>query len=119
MGRNLPSSGGVQAILPYQDIVIHTPSVYTRLVKGEDAVMRHRINITLPRETVQLIDRVAKAGERSRLIDEAVRDYVSRRSRLNLKKQLREGAVKRAERDLQQTQEWFFLDEEAWQEADH
>jgi CopG family transcriptional regulator/antitoxin EndoAI len=48
--------------------------------------MRHRINITLPQETVQLIDRVAERGDRSRFIDEAVRDYVSRRSRQHLKK---------------------------------
>jgi CopG family transcriptional regulator/antitoxin EndoAI len=76
--------------------------------------MRHRINITLPPETVQLIDRVAERGDRSRFIDEAVRDYVSRRSRLHLKKRLQEGAHKRAERDLDLAQEWFLLDEEAW-----
>jgi CopG family transcriptional regulator/antitoxin EndoAI len=76
--------------------------------------MRHRINITLPQETVQLIDRVAERGDRSRFIDEAVRDYVSRRSRQHLKKRLQEGASKRAERDLDLAQEWFLLDEEAW-----
>lgn len=76
--------------------------------------MRRRINITLPQETVQLIDRVVERGDRSRLIDEAVHDYVSRRSRLHLKKRLQEGARKRAQRDLHLAQEWFFLDEEAW-----
>lgn len=79
--------------------------------------MRHRINITLPQETVQLIDRVTERGDRSRLIDEAVRDYVSRRSRLHLKKRLQEGARKRAQRDLDLAREWLFLDEEAWPKA--
>ena len=79
--------------------------------------MRHRINITLPQETVQLIDRVTERGDRSRLIDEAVRDYVSRRSQLHLKKRVQEGALKRAQRDLDLAQEWLFLDEEAWQKA--
>ena len=79
--------------------------------------MRHRINITLPQETVQLIDRVTERGDRSRLIDEAVRDYVSRRSRLYLKKRVQEGALKRAQRDLDLAREWLFLDEEAWQKA--
>jgi metal-responsive CopG/Arc/MetJ family transcriptional regulator len=31
-----------------------------------------RLNITLPEETVRLIDRVAKKGERSRFIAEAI-----------------------------------------------
>ena len=79
--------------------------------------MRHRINITLPLETIQLIDRMTKRGGRSFLIDEAVRDYVSRRSRLHLKKRLQEGARKRAQRDLDLAQEWRFVDEEAWQKA--
>lgn len=40
--------------------------------------MHRRINITLPEETVRLIDRVAAKGDRSRLIDEAVRHYVQK-----------------------------------------
>jgi CopG family transcriptional regulator / antitoxin EndoAI len=31
--------------------------------------MHRRLNITLPEETVRLLDRVAKSGDRSRLID--------------------------------------------------
>jgi len=76
--------------------------------------MHRRINITLPEETVRLMDRVSSRGDRSRLINEAVRRYVASRRRASLKKRLREGALRRAERDLQLTADWFLLDEEAW-----
>jgi CopG family transcriptional regulator/antitoxin EndoAI len=76
--------------------------------------MRRRINITLPEETVRLIDRVSEKGDRSRLIDRAVRRYVTAARRAKLRKQLKEGALRRAERDLRISEESFFLEEEAW-----
>ena len=76
--------------------------------------MHRRINITLPEETVRLLDRVARQGDRSRLIDEAVKRYIEEMGLANLKKRLKEGALRRAERDLQFAEEWFSLDEEAW-----
>ncbi len=75
--------------------------------------MRKRINVTLPEETLQLIDRVVQPGQRSRLISEAVQHYVEAKGRTNLREQLREGAVRRAERDLEIAQEWF--GDEAWE----
>jgi CopG family transcriptional regulator/antitoxin EndoAI len=74
--------------------------------------MTKRLNITLPDRTVALMDRVAGKGQRSRLIDEAVHRYVEEEGRANVRKQLREGARVRAERDLQLAEEWFALDEE-------
>jgi CopG family transcriptional regulator / antitoxin EndoAI len=76
--------------------------------------MYRRINITLPAKTVQLIDRVSKKGNRSRLIDKAVRRYVTDSRRANLRKRLKEGALRHAERDLSLAEESFFLEEEAW-----
>ena len=76
--------------------------------------MHRRINISLPEETVRLMDRVSSRGDRSRLINEAVRQYVASRRRANLKKRLREGALRRTERDLRLSTDWFLLDEEAW-----
>lgn len=76
--------------------------------------MHQRVNITLPEETVQLIDRLADKGNRSRFIDAAVRFYVGQVSRANLKKQLKEGAVRRAQRDVQLSQDYFLLEQEAW-----
>ncbi len=76
--------------------------------------MHRRINITLPEETVRLLERVAPRGDRSRLIAEAIRHYVEQIGRANLRKRLREGAIRRAERDLNLARGWFPLDEEAW-----
>ena len=76
--------------------------------------MNKRINITLPEETIRLLDRAAKKGNRSKLINKAVRHYAEHIGRENLRKQLKEGAQARADRDLRLTEEWFALDEEAW-----
>ncbi len=77
--------------------------------------MHRRLNITLPEETVQMMDRIAKTGGRSRLIDEAVREFVQRRQKASLRKQLEEGAMRRASRDLALAEEWSLLEDEAWQ----
>ncbi len=76
--------------------------------------LHKRINITLPEETVVLIDRVTKRGDRSGLIDVAVRNYVGNIGRAKLKQRLKEGARRRAQRDLQLAAEWFSIDEQAW-----
>ena len=80
--------------------------------------MHRRINITLPEGTVRLIDRVAEKGDRSRLINEAVKRYVQEVGRTNLKKRLKEGAIREAELDLRLAEEWFSLEKEAWQERE-
>lgn len=77
--------------------------------------MYQRVNITLPEETLSMIDRVAEKGDRSRFIDLAVRYYVEAMGKAKLKKLLKEGAIARAERDLRLAEEWFTLEEEAWQ----
>ncbi len=76
--------------------------------------MYRRLNITLPEETVRLIDRLAKKGDRSRFINEAVRRFAAARRQTALRKQLREGALKRADRDLALSEDWFALEEETW-----
>ncbi len=78
--------------------------------------MHKRINVTLPDETIQLIDRVSHKGDRSRLIDRAVKHYVETVGRANLRQRLKEGATRHAERDLALAADWFALDEEAWHE---
>lgn len=83
------------------------------MTKSSSTIHR-RLNITLPEKTVRLIDRVAKKGDRSRFIAEAVERYVAEIGRANLRKQLEEGAILRAERDLHVASEWFSIEEEAW-----
>jgi CopG family transcriptional regulator/antitoxin EndoAI len=83
-------------------------------MKGGITIMRTRVNITLPEETIELIDRVTERDDRSRFLDEAVRHYIEEIGRANLRKRLKEGAVQRAERDLHLAEEWFTVDEEVW-----
>ncbi len=73
-----------------------------------------RLNITLPEQTVQLLDRVADKGNRSRLIAAAVERYVQEEGRARLRSLLLEGAVTHAARDLEIAEEWFLIDEQAW-----
>ena len=69
-----------------------------------------RLNITLPENTVQLLDRVTKKGNRSAFVEQAVRFYVNKIGAANLKKQIRAGAIARATRDTQTAEEWFAID---------
>jgi CopG family transcriptional regulator / antitoxin EndoAI len=75
--------------------------------------VRKRINITLPQETLELMNRLAAKGDRSEFIKEAVEEYVKKRSRSSLRRRLKEGAAKEAELDLRIAQEWFDLEKEA------
>ena len=78
--------------------------------------VHRRINITLPEETIRLIDRVARKGDRSFLISEAVRHYVSSVGKARLRRLLKEGALRHAERDLTIVEDWSSMDEEPWRE---
>jgi CopG family transcriptional regulator/antitoxin EndoAI len=77
-------------------------------------VTYRRLNITLPEETIRLLDRVAAKGERSNLIAEAVAKYVTDMGKARMKKRMRERAVERAELDLRIAEEWFGADREEW-----
>ena len=71
--------------------------------------MKRRLNITLPEQTVRMLDRAVPQGQRSRLIDEAVTRYVKEQGRVNLQKQIALGATARSERDREMAEEWFVL----------
>ena len=83
----------------------------------EDTAVNQRINVSLPEETLRLLDRVAGKGDRSRLINEAVRYYIDEKGRRELRKRLKEGAIRRTPRDLQLSEEWFPLEEEVWNDG--
>jgi len=72
-----------------------------------------RINITLPEDTIRLLDRVSAKRERSALIDRAIRRYVEEVGKARLHRRLREGYERWAVRDLETAEAWFPLDEEA------
>ncbi len=77
--------------------------------------MHKRVNVTLPEETIRLIDRSANHGNRSGFIDKAVKYFVREHGRTQLRKLLKEGAQRYAARDRTIAEEWFHVDEEAWQ----
>ena len=76
--------------------------------------MNKRINVILPDTTVAVLDRVANKGNRSALIDRAIKHYVKVQGQQNLRERLKQEAITNAERDLQMAAEWFPLEEEAW-----
>ena len=81
--------------------------------------MHRLINISLPDETIELIDQVIGKGDspeerlrqRSRFINQAVQYYIAQKALVNLREQLKQGAIQRTERDLGFVQEWFDLQE--------
>jgi len=79
--------------------------------------MSRRINVILPEETMRVLDRVAPKGNRSRLISDAVMHYVMSRGKSNLAERLKAGYEANARRDRAIAEEWFPLEEEAWQRS--
>ncbi len=77
--------------------------------------MNKRLNIMLPEATLKVLDRVAPKGERSRFISKAVLHYVQTQSAANLRDRLKQDALANAGLDLEIAQEWFLVEQEAWQ----
>ena len=80
--------------------------------------MSRRLNISLPEETVRLLDRVAAKGERSHIIAEAVTSYVTKIGKARLRKLMKERGRNRGDLDLRIAEEWFQVDQEAWLDKD-
>lgn len=54
--------------------------------------MYRRINVTLPDNTLKLLDQFAPKGDRSSFIDEAIQNYISQLQKEKLRQQVKEGA---------------------------
>ncbi|MGB6298174.1 MAG: hypothetical protein WBF90_18590 [Rivularia sp. (in: cyanobacteria)] len=79
--------------------------------------MNHRLNISLPEETIRTIDMVIQDGEfsgdiigdRLAFINKAIQYYIEQKieqkASTNLREQLKEGAIQNAERDLELAEE--------------
>ena len=80
-------------------------------------MMHRQINIALPEETMQLIEETMPNIELDRLINDAVKNYIAQQT--SLKEELKEGAIRRRERDLNLAREWFDLEEETWQKINN
>ena len=80
--------------------------------------MSKRINIVLPEITIQTINRMAKPGQRSRFINQAVQHFVANRSTEALRAQLERTAVRDRDLDREVAADWFAVDQESWQQLD-
>jgi CopG family transcriptional regulator / antitoxin EndoAI len=80
--------------------------------------MSKRINIVLPEATIQTIDRLAKPGQRSRFINQAVQHFVANRSVEALRRQLEHAAVRDQDLDREVAADWFAVDRQTWQQLD-
>lgn len=70
------------------------------------------IEVTLPEETIQLMNTLEKGSSvRNALIQEAVEFYLPYKQRENLRQSIQEGAIQRAKRDLALAIEWSGLEE--------
>ncbi|NER06423.1 MAG: hypothetical protein F6K17_29510 [Okeania sp. SIO3C4] len=77
--------------------------------------MDRKLNITIPEATMQLIEETMPQENLEQLINKALNFYIKQNLSENLKEELRIGGIKRAERDLQLAEEWYELEEEAWE----
>lgn len=67
--------------------------------------------IILPEDTLKLIELASSETELSHLINEAIKFYAAHQHKEILRQKVIEGAVCRAERDLNLAQNWFVIEE--------
>src|SRR5438876_4259625 len=83
------------------------------LMKASTRAYEH-LNITLPRATVELLDRVTKKGNRSGFIDQAIRKLALGRTRARLRKLLKEDGRVNRDRDVRLAAERTAVCAETW-----
>jgi len=75
-----------------------------------------RINVTLPRELIESVNHIAGPRSRSRLISEALREYIRQIAKNELEKQLEEGYQAAAKESIALSEEFAAVDLEGWDE---
>jgi hypothetical protein len=75
--------------------------------------MQRRINVSLSEESVRVLDQLAPKGDRSRLIERLL--LKTARDRAELRRLLKERALRRYQVDKEMAAEWDPLADEAWQ----
>ncbi len=80
--------------------------------------MNKRINVVLSEATVQSIDRIARPGQRSKFIEQAVHHFVSHRSSEAVRIRLEQTTVRDRDIDREVASDWVAVDNEAWKHLD-
>ena len=73
-----------------------------------------RVNISIPKATLEKIDTLTDRGDRSKFIDQAVHFYVEAVGRKQLRESLKDGALRHTTRDIDIATQWFPIDESVW-----
>ncbi len=76
--------------------------------------MYQKINITLTEQTAHLIEQMADKRSISSFVEDAVTYYMEHAGKIWLREQMKQGALKRAERDLKLSREWDDLEDSTW-----
>jgi len=77
---------------------------------------RKRINISIPIETLQLLDEIAPPKKRSQFVAKAITQYANEVKRLQLRERLKAGYIANAESDRKIAEEWFPIEQEVYEE---
>lgn len=80
--------------------------------------MAKRINVILPEATIRTLDRLARPGQRSRLIERAVQHYVNTASAEALEERLKQAAIRDRDLDMEIARDWFAVDQAQWHKLD-
>jgi len=75
-----------------------------------------RLNIILPKDLIESLNRIAGPRNRSRLISESIREYIRQRKNAELEKQLEEGYRASAKESIAVAREFEAVDLEGWDE---
>jgi len=76
--------------------------------------MYQEIHIVLPEQTAYMLEQMADKRSISGFVEDAVKYYMEHAGKKRLREHLKQGAVKRAERDLKLSQEWNSLEDSEW-----
>jgi len=75
-----------------------------------------RLNIILPKDLVESLDDIAGPRNRSRVISESIREYLTQRKKSELDKILEEGYRASAKENVALAKEFEAIDLEGWDE---
>jgi metal-responsive CopG/Arc/MetJ family transcriptional regulator len=75
-----------------------------------------RLNVTLPKDLVELLNKAAGPRSRSRFIAESIRDHIRQKNKADLEKQLEEGYRAAAKESITLAREFEAVDLEGWNE---
>ena len=77
------------------------------MLKTPSRSLRERINLTIPKSTLRLLNKEVEKGKRSQLINIAVLEYLSSARKAHVRSMLKEGALATKDRDDEITNDWF------------